>query len=389
MVRLTLVAVAVAVVAAECRRCSVSVVTWNWAERAPSEDDCAFIQQLAESSDIVALGVQELEDIKPRRAEGHRSVEWRRLQRDAFSARRRPKGGRRVSTHTCVARHAVGGMQLSVWARRTLLEGRGGGGRGRRPCTVRVAEVACGIGNALHNKGAIGCFVDLAPRGAAAAAEAREPAELAEPAAQSEPSDAAAAPPGLEEADGGARLLFVNSHLAAHQHRVSDRRDDYLRICRELEQAIPPAWWRRPDDGGDDAWAAGEMDEDDDEGDEYADEDDEGDEYADEYAEDEYDDEYDDDDDDDEAEGMEYGDSRAAGSDEDGDDGAEPMVEDLGRSPRTALLDAADFIFWSAPPPRGLSLARAAVPPQRKARISRVARAQVWRSELSLRRVSR
>ena len=51
---------------------------------------------------------------------------------------------------------------------------------------------------------------------------------------------------------------------------------------------------------------------------------------------------------------MEYGDSRAAGSDEDGDDGAEPMVEDLGRSPRTALLDAADFIFWSAPPPRGL-----------------------------------
>ena len=60
MVRLTLAVAALVAVAAECRRCSVSVVTWNWAERAPSEDDCAFIQQLAESSDIVALGVQEV-----------------------------------------------------------------------------------------------------------------------------------------------------------------------------------------------------------------------------------------------------------------------------------------------------------------------------------------
>ena len=46
----------------------LSVVTWNWAERAPSEDDCAFLRELAETSDIVALGVQELEDIKPRRS---------------------------------------------------------------------------------------------------------------------------------------------------------------------------------------------------------------------------------------------------------------------------------------------------------------------------------
>ena len=40
-------------------RCyTLSVVTWNWAERAPSVDDCDFLRDLGTTSDIVVIGVQ-------------------------------------------------------------------------------------------------------------------------------------------------------------------------------------------------------------------------------------------------------------------------------------------------------------------------------------------
>ena len=49
---------------------NISVVTWNLAEKSPSARDCAFLKELQSESDFVVVGVQELEDIRPRRTEG-------------------------------------------------------------------------------------------------------------------------------------------------------------------------------------------------------------------------------------------------------------------------------------------------------------------------------
>ena len=48
---------------------NVTCLTWNMAELSPTEDDCTFMKSFR-SSDMVVLGVQECEDIKPRRHEG-------------------------------------------------------------------------------------------------------------------------------------------------------------------------------------------------------------------------------------------------------------------------------------------------------------------------------
>lgn len=57
----------------------VSVVTWNLAEVSPTAEDVGFLGRIAKGSDLVAVGVQEIENLKPRRHEGRRSREWRRL----------------------------------------------------------------------------------------------------------------------------------------------------------------------------------------------------------------------------------------------------------------------------------------------------------------------
>lgn len=57
----------------------VCVVTWNLAELSPPARDVEFIRRVSRESDIVAVGVQEIENLKPRRHEGGRTREWRRL----------------------------------------------------------------------------------------------------------------------------------------------------------------------------------------------------------------------------------------------------------------------------------------------------------------------
>ena len=49
---------------------NVTCLTWNMAELSPTEEDCSFMRSFR-SSDMVVLGVQECEDIKPRRHEGN------------------------------------------------------------------------------------------------------------------------------------------------------------------------------------------------------------------------------------------------------------------------------------------------------------------------------
>lgn len=57
----------------------VCVVTWNLAESTPSKKDLEFLRRAAAGSGLVAVGVQEIENLKPRRNEGGRTREWRRL----------------------------------------------------------------------------------------------------------------------------------------------------------------------------------------------------------------------------------------------------------------------------------------------------------------------
>lgn len=57
----------------------VCVVTWNLAEASPPARDLEFLKRASRESDLVAVGVQEIENLKPRRNEGGRTREWRRL----------------------------------------------------------------------------------------------------------------------------------------------------------------------------------------------------------------------------------------------------------------------------------------------------------------------
>lgn len=57
----------------------VCVMTWNLAEESPPASDVDFLRKAAEGCGLVAVGVQEIENLKPRRNEGRRTREWRRL----------------------------------------------------------------------------------------------------------------------------------------------------------------------------------------------------------------------------------------------------------------------------------------------------------------------
>ena len=57
----------------------VCVVTWNLAEATPSKKDLEFLRHATARSGLVAVGVQEIENLKLRRTEGGRTRDWRRL----------------------------------------------------------------------------------------------------------------------------------------------------------------------------------------------------------------------------------------------------------------------------------------------------------------------
>ncbi|CAM9635514.1 unnamed protein product, partial [Hapterophycus canaliculatus] len=160
----------------------VCVVTWNLAEESPPAKDLEFLRHASRESDLIAVGVQEIENLKPRRNEGGRTREWRRLLIRTL--------GR---DFVRVGHHAMGAVQLTLFARRDVLE---------RVKVVKLTEVVCGVGNVLQNKGGIGAYVRV----------------------------------------DRTTFLFVAAHLAAHQASVEDRNAGYWRIVTTLDQEIPPAW---------------------------------------------------------------------------------------------------------------------------------------------------
>lgn len=139
----------------------VGVVSWNMAEKAPTDDACSFIK-LHQNDDIVVFGIQECEDIRPRRNEGHRSRKWRSLQSRLL--------GR---SFRCMARHKMGGLLIAVYVKKSVVKEVEG---------LHVADVACGVGNVLSNKGAVSVVLRIR----------------------------------------GKTVTFINSHLAAHQKNVSN-----------------------------------------------------------------------------------------------------------------------------------------------------------------------
>jgi hypothetical protein len=113
---------------------NISIVSWNLAEKTPSKKDCLFLKEY-QNEDIVVIGVQECEDVRPRREEGHRSKAWKTLQKISLG-----------KDFTCLAQHRMGGIQIAVYTKKHIK---------KDVQDLQILDVACGVGNVLTNKGAI------------------------------------------------------------------------------------------------------------------------------------------------------------------------------------------------------------------------------------------
>jgi phosphatidylinositol-bisphosphatase len=153
------------------------VVSWNLAEKIPTDGEGAFIKALKDD-DIVVLGSQECETVKFRRHEGHKSRAWHTMQRKALGKK-----------YKNIASHSLGGIKLDVYVKSDLR---------KEVSVVKVMDVPCGIGNVIGNKGGI-CAV-LKVR--------------------------------------GSYLAVINSHLAAHQNKVKERNQDYERIVTTINARL-------------------------------------------------------------------------------------------------------------------------------------------------------
>jgi len=185
---------------------TVSVVSWNLAEKVVPEEDAAFFRKFRETptcskdkesgSDIVLISSQECENIKPRRSEGHRSRELRRLMIKMLGKKYVP-----------LAIHSLGGIQFGLFCKRSFMN---------EIESVTLGDVTCGIGNVIHNKGAIGAFVKIKARNISSKELSKE-----------------------ETRAKSLKMLFITAHMAAHVKNVDARNMDYWRIASELEAQAP------------------------------------------------------------------------------------------------------------------------------------------------------
>jgi len=189
---------------------SISVMSWNLAEKAVTDKEMKLIGAKFSDRDIVILGVQECENVKPRREEGHRSRALQALQKKQLK-----------KTHKCIAQHVLGGIQLAVYLRIDKeneviaeLEARSSNGRTevdsnskkasktkklssssrniKKPIQVaQIMDVACGIGNVITNKGGICVVLKLHAKH---------------------------------------HLGITCAHFAAHQGKIKERNADFARI---------------------------------------------------------------------------------------------------------------------------------------------------------------
>lgn len=161
---------------------NISTITWNLAESVPQTPSYSFLRNYKDS-DIIVLGVQECENVKPRRHEGHRSVAWKAIQNKYFNKKK----------FNCLVQHKMGGLQISVYIKKSLQNQVQG---------VQILDVACGVGNVLTNKGAVCAVLRMK----------------------------------------GKTLVFVNAHFAAHQNKVKERNADYLRVSESIISRTQKRW---------------------------------------------------------------------------------------------------------------------------------------------------
>ena len=173
---------------------TLSIVTWNLGEDEPSEEDASFFRRFR-GSDLVMIGAQECEEIKPRRTEGRRSRHLRRTSIMMLG-----------ENYVPLAIHSLGGIQCALFCHRDVLGD---------VEMIDLVDVTCGVGGVFHNKGAIGIYLKLKRR-----ATDENPAKTS-------------------------RILLVTGHLAAHVKNVDARNGDFKRIVSELE-AQAPARFLRP-----------------------------------------------------------------------------------------------------------------------------------------------
>ena len=145
---------------------NITTLTWNLAEKSPLERDCTFLTTYR-NSDVVVIGIQECEDIRPRRNEGRRSIKWRKLQTEGLG-----------KTFIHLTQHKLGGMQIGVFVKKKY---------SKLIKSIELFEVACGIGNVMANKGAVMVLLRIFNKS----------------------------------------VLFVNAHLAAHQNKVNIKKHIY------------------------------------------------------------------------------------------------------------------------------------------------------------------
>lgn len=175
---LSILVVVLAVLAAICEGSSspgisIGVVSWNLAEKIPTEKDGTFLKE-CKNDDIVVLGAQECEDVKFRRHEGHKSRAWHALQKKVLGKK-----------YKSIATGSLGGIKLDVYVKSDLK---------KVVSLIKVMDVPCGIGNVIGNKGGVCAVIKVKD----------------------------------------SYVAVINSHFAAHQNKIKERNQDYARIVTTM-----------------------------------------------------------------------------------------------------------------------------------------------------------
>jgi hypothetical protein len=187
----------------------VSCLTWNLAEESPSPSSIpsTFLSKF-QRSDFVLVSIQECETIQPRRTEGRRS---RFIREYCVQNLCGP-----TMQYVPIAMHSLGGIQLLLFCKRHWLS---------HLRNVQCCDVACGIGNTFHNKGAIGAFVTI-----------NHPS-LQQQQRQQKKSNSRKK--RRNDTANDLTLLFVSAHLEAHIHNVEGRNNNFWRILTEFSSQAP------------------------------------------------------------------------------------------------------------------------------------------------------
>lgn len=186
----------------------VSCLTWNLAEESPppSSIPSTFLSKF-QRSDFIVVSIQECETIQPRRTEGRRS---RFIREYCVQNLCGP-----TMQYVPIAMHSLGGIQLLLFCKRHWLS---------NLRNVQCCDVACGIGNTFHNKGAIGAFVTIN--------------NLSQQ-LQRQQSNSSSRKKRRNTTTNDTTLLFISAHLEAHIHNVEGRNNNFWRILTEFSSQAP------------------------------------------------------------------------------------------------------------------------------------------------------